>query len=126
MVAGFRFPRGVIWGGRRPRGFGGGRAVAVRWYLRYGLPAVTSRSGTPGWPPGLTDVLSHARRRRSRASHAQRSLRRTAVGWFSSHFTLVLTGVAAVGRLRAGGWLDAVALGDALRAYSRSRYTSAP
>lgn len=44
----------------------------------------------------------------------QRSLCRTAVGWFSSHFSLVLTGVAAVGGLRAGRWLDAVALGDPL------------
>ena len=42
----------------------------------------------------------------------QHSLCRTTVGWFSSHFTLVLAGVAAVGGLRAGGWLDAVALDD--------------
>ena len=56
----------------------------------------------------------------------QRSLRRTAVGWFSSHFTLVLTGVAAVGRLRAGGGWMPWRWATRLRAYSRSRYTSAP
>jgi hypothetical protein len=39
VLSGRRLPvsAGVIWAGRRPRGFGGGRAVAVRWYLRYGL-----------------------------------------------------------------------------------------